>query len=90
MSDATITLEASNVKIGVYFRVTFTGSDAERHALAYMDRKGATHAIDEINDEALWVDPLTYPTLYGRLHPQCEHGLSESLCEGPQHYPMDM
>lgn len=85
-----ITLEACNVKIGHFYRVTFEGPDAERMALAYLDTYSATHAIDEINDEALWIDYDRYTALYNALHPLCEHMLSLSLCAGPGHYPMDM
>jgi hypothetical protein len=42
--------------------------------------------LDSLGDELLAFDMLIHPTEYET----CEHGLSASLCCGPQHYPMDM
>lgn len=38
---------------------------------------------DEDTDWTLF--PLTYDIVF----PTCEHGMSMSLCHGPNHYPMD-
>jgi len=43
--------------------------------------------LEVIGRDAFYeLDKLTRPWLYET----CEHGLSSWLCEGPQHYPMDI
>jgi hypothetical protein len=85
-----IKLEAHHYLIGVYFHVVFAGSDwaeAERNALAWMERKSSTLYINEVEGE-----PLNYedvPELIKKLYPECPHGLSLSNCYGPQHYYYD-
>jgi hypothetical protein len=69
------------------YLVTFEGPNAEAWALRYIEARGSTHAVHEVEDKPFDVDK--YPTLYDLLYPTCEHGLSAWLCEGPQHYPYD-
>lgn len=43
--------------------------------------------IDALGPEKFYaLDELTRPWMYAL----CPHGLSEWLCEGPQHYPLDI
>jgi hypothetical protein len=69
------------------FRVTFTGPDAEAHALAFLAPRCSTHATHEIENEP--IDSDAFPLLYAYLYPECEHGMSLSNCYGPQHYYFD-
>jgi hypothetical protein len=82
----TITLEATRCDTNVVFDVTFSGRDwpeAERHALAWYERKKSVCAIGEHED--MPVDHIATPALYDRLNPTCEHGLSAHSCYGPDH-----
>jgi hypothetical protein len=46
--------------------------------------------IDSLaDDQPYLINGNVYPTLYERLHPTCEHGLSADLCYGPAHYASD-
>lgn len=45
------------------------------------------YVVGEVEGEEIDFD--LYPVLYDTLHPTCEHGLSERLCAGPNHYPLD-
>jgi hypothetical protein len=58
----------------------------EEQALSYLADRGMTHAWGEMEEEPI---DQRYERLLTFLYPICEHGLSEALCEGPQHYPMD-
>jgi len=85
-----ITLEASNVTIGTWFRVTFEGERAEENAIAYISERSQTHAINEPYnadvDMIEYIDGDHYPMLYDLLYPVCEHGMSAHLCYGEDHY----
>lgn len=69
---------------GSHTRVTFEGPAADARAAAYI----ATHG-----HLALWAaednEWDAFPLAADALDPQCEHGLSRSLCAGPGHYPAD-
>jgi hypothetical protein len=78
-----ITLEVSANGGWNYFTARFIGPNADAIAAEYIKRKG--HLVIMCDDEQLDNYPLTYNALY----PSCEHGLSLSLCAGPNHYPMD-
>lgn len=65
----------------------FEGPDAETMALQFIEPRGMTHAIYELESEPF--DYYRYPKLYDFLYPTCEHGLSANLCAGPSHYPLD-
>jgi hypothetical protein len=71
------------------YRVTFTGPDAEAHALAFLAARTSTHAFAEIDSEPIDFSDGAYPLLHDFLYPVCEHGLSADLCYGPQHYYFD-
>lgn len=78
-----ITLEATNTRTHVTFTAKF---HTEEQAIEFMDRKASTLAFTL--DEAInYVDT---PKIIAHLFPSCEHGLSLSLCEGPNHYPAHM
>ena len=83
---ATITLGVVNVTTNITSRPTFHGPNAEAHAVAYIDRKSSTCAFFEVEETEI---DLSLPLLLDKLYPSCEHGLSLSLCAGPQHYPYD-
>lgn len=59
----------------------------QEQAIEFISRKSATHAVHEIEAEPF--DYHAYPALYDLLYPTCEHGLSLSNCNGPQHYWYD-
>lgn len=56
----------------------------EEQAVEFVKRKSSTCAFD--HDLDLW----EFPDLAEALYPTCEHGLSLSLCAGPNHYPTDL
>jgi hypothetical protein len=58
----------------------------EDQALAFAQARSDTHAIHELEDQAV---PLHWTRLLEWLYPTCEHGLSQSNCYGPQHYYFD-
>lgn len=68
------------------YLATFYGSRAEDQAIAFIERKSATHAFHEVEAEPIFP---TFGRLLERLYPTCEHGLSLSNCYGPQHYYFD-
>lgn len=81
---APVALEAHHCRNGVTYTVTFTGPGADAAAAEYMQARGATHAFALADEDLDWTAaPLTFAELF----PSCEHGLSESLCAGPGHYP---
>lgn len=55
----------------------------EQQARQVQDRGHDCHIEHPYHDHAEWVN-----TQFDD-EPQCEHGLSEWLCEGPGHYPSD-
>lgn len=80
-----------------YF-VTFEGPDADDRAVAFMEDRmpGGAYATGTYGNHAFFIDEVPDPDglVYGNfpkvidfLYPTCEHGLSASLCMGPQHYP---
>lgn len=80
-----ITLHISGYGGWGWSKVIFEGPNADKVAADYISRKGHLVIMEDENQE-LDDFPLTYDALY----PECEHGLSLSLCAGPGHYPMDM
>lgn len=64
-------------------KVVFDGPNADALAADYISRKG--HLVIEAED----YDPNEFPMVEEKLYPSCEHGLSASLCAGPDHYPME-
>lgn len=64
-------------------RSYFAEFATEDQALAFIRRKWSTHAFyaipeTDISDE--------HKRLIDLLYPECEHGMSAWLCEGPMHY----
>jgi hypothetical protein len=86
MTSKPIALLMTVCSTGHSYVTRFYGENAEDHALAFFERKGMTHAIDEVEGE--FIDQ-GYKRIIEKLYPTCEHGLSAHLCEGPQHYPYD-
>ena len=83
-----IRIQMHNCDTGVSYSATFTGPHAEDHALAYIDRKAATHHIHEPDDQAP-LDAERFPRLLERLYPLCHHGMSLGLFMdpiGPHHF----
>jgi len=70
---------------GSMTRVTFEGPDADAMAAAYVASHG--HLVISYDDDN---EPNRFPLTVAALYPECEHGLSLSLCTGPGHYPADM
>lgn len=58
----------------------------EQSAIEFYRRKKGTnnHAIFEVEEASV---PRDWERLLEVLYPTCEHGLSEALCWGPNHYP---
>ena len=81
-----IALRMTACKTGHSYIVKFYGEDAEDHALAFFDRKGMTHVIEEVEGD--FIDQ-GYKRIIEKLYPLCEHGMSADLCSGPQHYAYD-
>ncbi len=65
-------------------RVVFDGPGADFRAVEFMKRK--PHLTFYPDDS---YDPQDFPLVDEVFNPSCEHGLSLSLCAGPNHYPMD-
>lgn len=65
------------------YRATFS---TEAQALAFVQARWSTHAVHEIEATPI---PAEYALLLDLLYPTCEHGLSLSNCNGPQHYYYD-
>lgn len=65
--------------------VTFEGPLAEAMAIDFFTRKAATHAFSEL-EGADQINEHRYPQLLEVMYPTCLHGLSLSLCNGPEHY----
>lgn len=80
-----IALTATCCPTGVTFTATFTGPDADRIAAAWI-RSRRNYAFSTAD---LDLEPEEFPETLDTLFPTCEHGLSESLCAGPGHYPAD-
>jgi hypothetical protein len=80
---SSLVILATNVKIEHEYRVIFTGPNADAMAVAWIKAHQSTHAIGADDD----FDWQTYPLTAEALNPTCEHGLSERLCAGPNHYP---
>ncbi len=78
-----VALMAHNCELRTNYRVTFATEDL---ATKYVAERTATHAFSEIGNEPIADE---FVKLIEMLHPTCEHGLSESLCAGPNHYPME-
>jgi hypothetical protein len=87
------TATAKDLRLTVYTRggwhryaAVFTGPNADAMAVAFIEARSKTcsFGVDEEFDHEVF--PLTDAC----LNPTCEHGLSERLCAGPGHYPMDM
>lgn len=57
----------------------------EDQAIAFVEVRGSTHAVFEIEAEPF--DGDAYSRLYDLLYPECEHGV-RGACYGPQHYYM--
>lgn len=79
-----IALWANHCKKGTNFIVRFPDED---QALAWIKERASTHVVSQIESEPI---PETAERLLDYLYPSCEHGLSASLCVGPNHYPMDL
>lgn len=58
----------------------------EEQALDYLERRTSTHAFHELEGQPI---PDEAQKLLAFLYPECEHGLSQSNCYGPQHYYYD-
>lgn len=71
------------------YRVVFEGDgpEVEVRAIEFIQARWSTHVPSEPDDAQF--DVNKYEKLYALLYPQCEHGLSESNCYGPQHYYFD-
>ncbi len=69
----------------VSYTVTFAGAGADAAAVEYLTTRGATHAFEFADEDGS--DFTTAPLLFAAMFPSCEHGLSEWLCAGPNHYP---
>lgn len=88
-----MTATATDLRLTVYtqggwhrFDAVFTGPNADAIAVAFMDARKRTHSFSVSEDFDEEVFPLTADSLF----PTCEHGLSESLCAGPMHYPHEL
>lgn len=70
------------------YRATFATDEA---AADFIARKRSTCAMEIVNDEDGEGDAIAaaFPKALDVLFPTCEHGLSQSLCFGPGHYPPD-
>lgn len=85
MITAAITLDVHICNQRRAYRVTFApGPKAEALAVAFIEKRSATHAFSEAEDAPFSYNE--YPRLTECLYPTCEHGLSASLCSGPNHY----
>lgn len=82
---ATITLRVYAPRTNREFPVKFYGESAEDNALAYVARNGANY-VEEYEDNPVGSE---FTRLLDALYPLCEHGMSLSLCNGPQHYWYD-
>lgn len=68
------------------YQVTFmAGPVADATAAAFIAARTSYTAIEEVGD-AECDDYAAWPLTYAALYPECEHGLSLRLCEGPMHY----
>lgn len=86
-------LEASATEItlaawgqGISYEVTFTGPNAEDHALSYMVAKAGLH-FEDVYDRPFSYD--AFPRVADALHPLCHHTMSLHLCMdpiGPNHF----
>lgn len=81
-----ITLEIQICNQRRSYVATFEGNNAETTALAFLATRSATHAFHEMEDFPI---ESQYTQLLDYLYPTCEHGLSLSNCNGPQHYYYD-
>lgn len=69
-----------------FYKVTFTGPNADARAAAFIEGRSSTCAFELWDDET---DMVLFPLTAEALWPTCEHGLSLALCAGPGHYPME-
>lgn len=63
------------------YKATFANDD---QAADFMQVRRSTHAIREWDDGT--VEFAAAPRTYALLWPTCEHGMSEWLCSGPNHF----
>lgn len=83
-----IVLDVHNCANRHGYRVTFEeGPGVEERALAWINERGMTHAIFEVEESPI---PTCYGKLLDLLYPTCSHGMSLWLCEGPNHYAPDL
>jgi|SRR6476469_745309 len=68
------------------YLVTFEGANAEPMAIDFLERRKSTHASDEVEEKPI---DQKFEKLLAYLYPECNHGLSQSNCYGPQHYYFD-
>jgi len=68
------------------FTVYFEGPDAERQACSFIDRK-----VAQAGGGVQFFTPVRVAEQYTEVWERmsCEHGMTYSLCEGPQHYAYD-
>jgi hypothetical protein len=89
MSETTITREdiVSEITLEVHIcdqrRSYLAHFATEDQALAFVAGRSHDHAFYEAEGAAL---PSSADRLLEWLYPTCEHGLSQSLCVGPEHY----
>jgi hypothetical protein len=83
VSDNAVTLEIHICDQHRSYLATFS---TEEQALTYCKARTSNHAFFTVE-----ASPLAngWENLEAWLYPTCEHGLSESLCAGPGHYPAD-
>ena len=86
-------MTAQDLRLTVYteggwhrFDAVFTGPRADELAVAYIERYSKDRSFSVTDD----FDDELFPLTTASLFPTCEHGLSESLCAGPGHYPMHL
>lgn len=79
-----IVLYVQNCTTNVHYRTIFQGDKAESRAISFIESRKMTHVIYE--DEEFPISP-SFRDLLDKLYPTCEHGMSLSLCMGPEHYP---
>lgn len=85
ITDPKIQLLAHCCATQVSFTVTFAGTGADAAAADYMKTRGSTHDFVFADEDE--TDYMTAPLTFAAMFPSCEHGLSEWLCAGPNHYP---
>lgn len=81
-----IVLEAHICNQRRSYKVIFATDD---QAASFISKRTATHVVREWDGENTNTDWNDFPLTYDALYPTCEHGMSASLCAGPNHYPSD-